>query len=98
MKKTIILMIMLAVSGTVWSGQIGLPVEQIALPDVQGSHLVCIWNESAGTWLQAHQSYDQSGAFTFQLPEWGKWYWIGLWDQSSGRYVFGKWIGHFLTY
>ena len=97
MKKAIMLLVMFIACNNVWSGQIGLPDEQIALPAVQGSHLVCIWDESAGQWLQSHQTYDQSGIYSFKLPAWGRWYWVGLWDQSNGQYVFGKWVGHFLT-
>lgn len=100
MKKTIlslVMLVMLVMCGNVWCGQLGLPREQIALPAVQGNHLICIWDETAEQWYQVHQSYDHSGSYTFELPEWGKWYWIGLWDEASGEYVYGKWIGHFLT-
>lgn len=97
MKKVFISLALLVACGHVWGGELGLPEEQIALPAVQGDFLVCIWDESLGDWVQAHQAYDQSGSLNFQLPAWGKWYWIGLWDSASQQYVFGKWVGHFLT-
>lgn len=78
-------------------GVVGLPTEEIALPAVQGDHLVCIWDEEAQEWLHAFEDYDHAGSYGFQLPEWGKWYWIGLWDEAAGDYVFGKWVGHFKT-
>jgi len=99
MKKTVISLLLLLVCGYSWGGELGLPEEQIALPSVeeQGAYLVVLWDDSIGGWIQSHQDYDFSGSFNFQLPAWGKWYWIGLWDVNAGQYVFGKWIGHFLT-
>jgi len=97
MKKSVIMLLLLLVCGYARGGTVGLPDEQIALPAVQGNYLVCIWDDSVGNWMQSHQVYDLSGSFNFKLPSWGKWYWIGLWDSNSKQYVFGKWIGHFLT-
>ncbi len=97
MKKSIWAAVLLIVGGNAVAGVVGLPAERVALPAVQGEHLVCIWDETAGAWLQAFESYDHAGNYNFQLPEWGRWYWVGLWDSSSGSYVFGKWIGHFVT-
>jgi hypothetical protein len=96
MNKTI-LAIMVLVSIGAYAGQISLPEERLAVPDVQGSHLICIWDEAAEDWQTAFTSYDHSGLLSFQLPEVGKWYWIGLWDEQLGDYVFGKWVGHFIS-
>ncbi len=71
MKKIIVLMAILMLGASAFSGQVGLPQEQIALPVVQGSHLVCIWDEAGQEWMQAHASYDHSGSYRLQLPEWG---------------------------
>jgi hypothetical protein len=97
MKIKIWAIIMFAVCATAIAGQVGLPTERIALPAVQGSHLVCIWDQTAGHWYTAFAAYDNKGEITFQVPAWGKWYWIGLWDETNQKYVFGKWIGHFIT-
>lgn len=97
MKKTLLALLLITMSSTVFSGTVGVPQERIALPDVQGEHLVCIWDETLGVWAKDFESYDQQGAYNFQIPEWGKWYWIGLWDDAAGQYVFGKWVGHFVT-
>lgn len=98
MKKSILTIIMFTVCATVFAGQIvGSPTERIALPAVQGTHWVCIWDEDAGEWHTAFAEYDNKGVFTFNVPEWGKWYWIGLWDEANEVYAFGKWIGHFVT-
>ncbi len=97
MKKSILAALLLIVCGNAFSGVVGVPAEHVALPVVQGEHLVCIWDETTGAWLQAFESYDHSGSYEFQLPEWGRWYWVGLWDSAAGEYVFGKWIGHFVT-
>ena len=94
MKNTLLALMIIAGLGA-HAGQVSLPVERLAVPDVQGSHLVCIWDEVANDWHTDFTSYDDSGLLSFQLPEWGKWYWIGLWDEQAGEYVFGKWIGHF---
>lgn len=96
MKKLLTLLILFLLYANVDAGQIGKPIERLALPDVQGGHLVCIWDESAAEWYQGHANYDHVGTFDFQLPEWNRWYWIGLWDESKGEYVYGKWIGHFV--
>jgi len=80
------------------TGQVGLPTERFALPTLQGEHLVCMWDLTAEDWLQAHENYDHSGGYIFPVPVWDQWYWIGLWDLTAEEYVFGKWIGHFITY
>jgi hypothetical protein len=97
MKKALIASIIMA-AGISIGGQVGLPQESIALPPVDsgGSYLVCVWDESAQTWLQGFETYSHAGSYDFQLPEWGQWYWVGLWDENAGDYVFGKWIGHFV--
>ena len=82
---------------TCMGGLVGLPLERIALPVVQGSHLVCVWDEAAGDWVKDFESYDETGLYDFQIPATGKWYWVGLWDESRSEYVFGKWIGHFVV-
>ena len=98
MKKAFFIMILFAACSRGWGGQVGLPEEQVALPVVQGDYLICIWDEASDQWFQEHQVYDHTGVYKMKLPEWGKWYWIGLWDSVKEEYVFGKWIGHFLTY
>ena len=97
MKKTILASILLIVVMNSFSGQVGLPMERVALPVVQGAHLVCIWDETAGEWLKEFESYDHAGVYDVQIPAWGKWYWVGLWDEAVGDYVYGKWIGHFMV-
>lgn len=96
MKKTLALILFALCIGAI-GGQVGLPTERMAIADVQGSHLVCIWDQTAGNWLQGFEAYDNSGVYEFQVPQWGHWYWIGLWDEAKGEYVYSKWIGHFLT-
>ena len=97
MKKNIVALIML-VGVCSYAGQIGLPEERLALPEVQGNHLVCIWDETANDWYTGFTSYTHNGSYSFQVPEWGRWYWIGLWDETNGQYVYGKWVGHFQTH
>lgn len=94
MKKWIIGIILIAGLFAV-AGSVGLPAERIALPQVEGDHLVCVWDATAENWVQSHVAYDNSGAYSLQVPEWNKWYWVGLWDSKNQLYVFGKWIGHF---
>ncbi len=89
---------MIALCGSSFSGNVGLPTENIALPDVgNGTYLICIWDDNSGTWLRGFEQYTRTGEYEFQVPEWGKWYWVGLWDEAKGDYIFGKWIGHFLS-
>lgn len=97
MKKTIFILLTAMIGLGVYAGSISLPEERLALPDVQGSHLICIWDESANDWHATFTSYDHSGLLSFQLPEWGKWYWVGLWDEQTSEFVFGKWVGHFVS-
>ena len=95
--KKIVLGIMMFAGLCVQAGQISLPEERLAIPEVLGNHLICIWDEAANDWYTDFTSYDHTGSLNFQLPEWGKWYWVGLWDEQAGEYVFGKWIGHFIS-
>lgn len=97
MKKIILALMMLKAVAT-YAGQVGLPVEKLALPELQGDYLVCIWDNTANNWYTDFTSYDHAGSLSFQVPEWGKWYWVGLWDEANGKYVFGKWVGHFVTH
>lgn len=99
MKKGLIALAVLALCGISFGGEIGKPRERLALPAVQGSHLICIWDETARAWLSGNsfEQYDHSGSYSFQVPEWGRWYWVGLWDEQKEQYAFGKWIGHFIV-
>ena len=97
MKKNI-LALMMCLGVCAFPGQVGLPTENMALPDLQGDYLVCIWDETAHDWHSGFASYDHKGSISIQVPELGKWYWVGLWDQQTGEYVYGKWIGHFVTH
>lgn len=95
MKKVCLAVVLFVVCASAFAGQVGLPLEKLALPEVQGNHLICVWDQGAGAWVSGFESYDHNGVYDFQLPEWGKWYWVGLWDEVAGEYVYGKWIGHF---
>lgn len=97
MKKQIVTAVLLFMCGFGFAGSVGLPFERLALPEVSGRHLVCVWDDAAGTWLGTFDTYDHQGIYDFQVPEWGRWYWVGLWDSAKGEYVFGKWIGHFAS-
>ena len=98
MKISILAIIIFAICATVSADPVvGLPTERIALPAVQGTHWVCIWDQAADDWYTAFATYDNNGEIVFQVPEWGKWYWIGLWDEANEQYVFSKWVGHFIT-
>lgn len=96
MKKIILASFLLVIMHAAIGKNVSLPREHIAMPKVNGTHLVCLWDEAAGVWLSEFEDYDHAGSYTFQFPEWGKWYWIGLWDNASKEYVFGKWVGNFL--
>jgi hypothetical protein len=96
MKRTL-LAIMIFTALHALAGTISLPREHLELPAVTGNHLVCIWDESAKDWYTDFVPYDHSGTLSFQLPAWGRWYWVGLWDEHAEKYVFGKWIGHFFS-
>lgn len=97
MKKNILALMML-LGVCAFAGQVGLPQEHMALPDLQGDYLICIWDETANDWHTSFTSYDHNGSINVQVPELGKWYWVGLWDEQGGDYVFGQWIGHFVTH
>jgi hypothetical protein len=97
MKKIILALLVLIVAGS-YAGHVGLPEEHLALNELQGDYLVCIWDETADDWYTGFASYDHSGAIRFQVPRWDRWYWIGLWDETKEEYVFGKWIGYFVTH
>lgn len=96
MKKAVLILVMLA-GFAAFAGQVGFPTEQIALPSVQGSFLICVWDDEANQWIGPFIAYDHTGSYRFEVPAWDRWYWIGLWDQAKGQYVFAKWIGHFKT-
>ena len=95
MKKAMIAVVLFVLCASSFAGTVGLPLEKLAMPVVEGDHLVCVWDQAAGGWLSDFTTYDQTGVYDFQLPEWGQWYWVGLWDQTAEEYVYGKWIGHF---
>lgn len=97
MKKSTMALIISIICANAFCGSVGLPRERLALPALQGEHLVCIWDETAGDWLRSFETYDHVGTYEFQVPAWGHWYWIGVWDEQNGEYVFGKWIGHFIS-
>jgi hypothetical protein len=94
MKKLIVLLMVLTVIGA-HAGQVDLPVIRLSLPAVQGDYLVCVWDAAAKDWHADFSSYDHKGTVDFQVPQEGKWYWVGLWDQTDSEYIYGKWISHF---
>ena len=96
MKKTLYIVLM-AAGLTAYAGEMLLPQERLALPQVEGSHLICVWDELAGDWYSDFIPYDHGGTVSFQVPSTGRWYWVGLWDEQAEEYVFGKWIGHFTS-
>lgn len=96
MKKTVYILTVI-IGMSVYAGNVSLPEERLALPEVQGKHLICVWDETANDWYAAFTKYDHSGQLSFQVPEWGKWYWVGLWDEEAGEFVFKKWVGHFVS-
>ena len=98
MRKMILTVVLSILTLNAMGGTVGLPRERIALPVVQGNHLVCVWDETADRWLKDFELYDHAGVYEFSLPALGKWYWVGLWDQGKGQYIFGKWVGHFITH
>ncbi|HEY5653967.1 MAG TPA: hypothetical protein VIR63_06335 [Pontiella sp.] len=98
MKKMIKRLVLAAVFFTgvsAYALQVGLPIERLALPEFEGEHLVCVWDEAAQDWHTAFVTYNHNGSLDFQVPEFGKWYWVGIWNETTGEYAFGKWIGHF---
>ena len=97
MKKAILIAILFAACGNLFAGTVGLPTERIALPEIQGECQVCVWDEAAGEWMQTSEAYDHSGSYNFQLPEWDQWYWVGVMDAETGEYLFGKWVGNFVS-
>jgi hypothetical protein len=97
MKKSMLVLILCLICGGVFSGQVGVPIERLEFPIVEGEHWVCVWDEAAGNWYTDFEIYDHSRSYRLQVPAWGKWYWIGLWNATTGEYVYEKWIGHFPT-
>lgn len=96
MRKWIIC-IMIATGISALAGTVSPPKDRIAFPQVSGNHLVCIWDETANDWYTGFIKYDLSGTYTFTVPQWNRWYWVGLWNVSEGRYVFGTWLSHVKT-
>ncbi|HEY5652881.1 MAG TPA: hypothetical protein VIR63_00730 [Pontiella sp.] len=98
MKKMIKIMTLVTAIFTgmcAYAVQVGLPTERLALPKLEGEHLICVWDETAQDWHTTFFSYDHTGSLNFKVPDFGKWYWVGVWNETTGEYVFGKWIGHF---
>ena len=78
------------------SCSIGLPSEWVALPPVEGEHVVTIFDYLNNEFVRTVE-YDHSGSFTYRVPEWGQWYLLGLYDSTAEQYVFEKWIGHYIV-
>ncbi len=95
MRMKILVLGALMLCGRIQGGEVGLPTECIALPPVEGTYLVCVWDYENEQWFQAHEIYDHAGSYSFHLPARDQWYWIGLWDPEVNKYILEKWIGHF---
>jgi hypothetical protein len=92
-----LLLAILLIGVAVHAGEIGLPTERFALPEVEGAHLICAYDWIASDWVGEHVEYDGEGSYDFEIQAWNRWYWVGLWDVAAGEYVWSKWVGHFLT-
>lgn len=76
------------------SGCVGLPTERIVMPPVEGPHTIMIYDSADKQFVLAKE-YDGSGIVSFDVPKWGRWYKLGLYD-AGDECVFTKWIGHFI--
>ena len=51
MKKLTLLFVAAFAAFQAQTVEVGLPLERLAMPVVTGSHLVCIWDDSAQSWI-----------------------------------------------
>ncbi|MGE4488125.1 MAG: hypothetical protein AB7E95_01120 [Kiritimatiellales bacterium] len=93
MKKPWIGLAVTVIAGLVQAGSVSLPTEHIAIPLVSGTATIKVWDVEDQRWIFSTTS-EQPTKFEFEVPEWDKWYWVGVWDHTAGKYVLGRWIGH----
>ena len=100
MKKLTVVLMLFYAALHAQAGTVGLPVERIILPSKASNFnfSVRVWDYANGAWLgetvplaRGVRHYD------FQYPEWGKMYWVGLWNADTGQFVFGKTVGQYKT-
>ena len=97
MKQFLIILVVGLAVFSARAGVVGLPKERIILPAKTGSYMVRVWDGSKEEWLGDFQNLSGFRYYDFQYPEWGKSYWIGLWNAGTGEFVFGKWVGQHKT-
>ena len=96
MKKLQIIIAVIALAGLAQAGTVGLPTEHIAIPLVAGQATIKVWDVAEQEWIFSEKS-TQPTQFEFSVPARGKWYWVGVWDHTAGKYVVGQWISHQVT-
>ena len=78
------------------AGTIGLPIGQIAIPATSGNCRIEVLDMTTQIVL-VDQEYDNSGIFTFQVQNWGRWYNFKIWSETENKYIFEKKICHALA-
>ncbi len=93
MKKIWMVLTVLAIACLAQAGTVSLPTEHIAIPLVEGNATIKVWDYEAQQWIFTETS-EQPTKFEFDVPAWDKWYWVGVKDLATGKFVLGLWIVH----
>jgi hypothetical protein len=72
------------------------PTDTCVFPAVPGWAGIRVWDATAGAWVVSETRW-QPTSFDFSVPQWNRWYWIGLWDFATGQWVSGQWLAHFVS-
>ena len=72
------------------AGVMGKPIDSVVAPETTGHWVWVLWYDmNAGIWTYNAQTpffYSANGTVDFQVPEYGGWYYLLLYDTVTGIY------------
>ena len=77
-------------------GAAGKPTNCVVLPSVSGWAAVCVWDSTGGSWIYNSNEW-KPAQYDFTVPEWSRWYWVGVYDFATDSWLTGTWVAHFKT-
>jgi hypothetical protein len=90
---------MLLATETVLQAEVGpqRPLDIVFLPDTESLLTLRLYDLNAGRYIQEENGVTAGSQYELRVPAWDRWYWIGVWMETTDRFIWGQWIGHFRT-
>jgi len=76
----------------------GLPVENIALPESAGPLTLQLYERTGNRLVETIQGLEGGSTYELTVPAWNQWYRVDIVNEASGAVINTLWIGHLRTH